>query len=359
MKKTILILIICFIPSVVFAQKVDVKGLGTITYEGSVFSNEPSDSDKKNAIEAARMSAWRNYVATFNSAKQRTLMINEAVITANIDKFITDLQIIDQKIIPSLNTYTVLVRVGFNPGLIDQFIESQSVGNGLPGSQRSATRSTDSLFALLFMARKEISVKQFETRKTKIKEATSTTSSDDEGGVSARTSNTEGGNSLRKADDIKYAVSSSQDIDAAVGEVLNTANVEYAGYDDIVSNCGGISTAEFKAEFVDDDELSPQTRAKVIGAARVCGVRYFAYGTIDTGLNDTDPVSGNKRVYVSVRAQMWDISHKLPRKIGSVGPIQYSGLGPDQTVAGRNALRIAAKEAARDLVDQLNAKSIR
>jgi len=56
---------------------------------------------------------------------------------------------------------------------------------------------------------------------------------------------------------------------------------------------------------------------------------------------------------------LWDISPKLPRKIGSVGPVQYSGLGPDQSVASRNALQNAARETARSLVDQLNARGIR
>jgi hypothetical protein len=65
-------------------------------------------------------------------------------------------------------------------------------------------------------------------------------------------------------------------------------------------------------------------------------------------------------VFVSVTAQIWDISAKpLPRKIGSVGPVQFSGMGPDQSVASKNALNLAAKETGKQLVDQLNAKKVR
>jgi hypothetical protein len=88
-------------------------------------------------------------------------------------------------------------------------------------------------------------------------------------------------------------------------------------------------------------------------------VNYFAVGTLDVGLNDVDPVTGNQRVHVSVRGQVWDISKKLPRRIASVGPVQYAGLGPDPEVAMRNALRLSASQSAKVIVDQLNAKGLR
>ena len=84
----------------------------------------------------------------------------------------------------------------------------------------------------------------------------------------------------------------------------------------------------------------------------------MATGTLDIGAPDLDPVSGSRRVFVSVRGQVLDLQAKLPRRVASVGPVQYSGLGPDETVAMRNALNKAAKEGARTLVDQLNAKGI-
>ena len=63
-------------------------------------------------------------------------------------------------------------------------------------------------------------------------------------------------------------------------------------------------------------------------------------------------------MFVSVRGQVWSITKKLPRKVASVGPVQFAGLGPNDTVAMRNALILAAKEAGTAIVDQLNAKGI-
>lgn len=360
MRKLLLSLffVFCFFNQVA-AQKVDIKGVGTISYDGSLFSKEPSDSDKKKVLEKAKESAWKNYVATFSPAKQKNVMAAESEIKANIDKFITDVQIIDQRVDPGLKTYTVLVRVGFNGGAVDQILQSATVG----ATSGNASRSKDSLFSFLFMARKATSITQFDARVTKIEQrSTSASVEDDENGGATTTASSKsvsGGSSSRKEDKVSYAVTSSQDVDAAMGEILNTAGVEYAAYDDIVGNCNGLPQSQFRKEYVQEDELSPQTRAKVINAARECGVRYFATGTLDVGVNDIDPVSGNRRVYVSVRAQLWDISTRLPRKIGSVGPVQFSGLGPDQSVASRNALQIAAKESAKNLVEQLNSKGVR
>jgi hypothetical protein len=77
------------------------------------------------------------------------------------------------------------------------------------------------------------------------------------------------------------------------------------------------------------------------------------------GLSDTDPVSGMKRVFVSTRAQVWTLEKRLPKNVASVGPVQFSGLGPDAQVATRNALNLAAEEAAKEIVAILNSKGIR
>jgi hypothetical protein len=56
---------------------------------------------------------------------------------------------------------------------------------------------------------------------------------------------------------------------------------------------------------------------------------------------------------------VWNLEKRLPRKVASVGPVQKQGLGPDAKVAMRNALNIAAEEAAKEIVAILNSKGIR
>jgi len=112
-------------------------------------------------------------------------------------------------------------------------------------------------------------------------------------------------------------------------------------------------------EFKESDDVSTETRKSILDSTRECEAVYFATGTIDIGVQDTDPVSGLKRVTTSVRGQVWNITKKLPRKVASVGPIQYSGLGQDDQVAKRNALTLSADAAAKVILDQLNSKDLK
>ena len=104
MKKIIALLVMLFSLSA-FADQVEVKGIGTIPYDGAVFSKDPSSDDKKKVIDAAKMSAWKNYLASLNDSKQKMLLIHEKEVSANFDKFITQFVIVDQKVDKELKSF--------------------------------------------------------------------------------------------------------------------------------------------------------------------------------------------------------------------------------------------------------------
>jgi hypothetical protein len=359
MKKSIIFLLFVLLSFNAFADRVEVKAIGTIPFDGALFSKDPSSDEKKKAVDAAKLSAWKNYTATLNTAKQQMLLSNEKEVNTNLEKFITDFQIVDQKVDKETKTYSVIIKAGFNSGALDQFLQSASLG---AASGQKYDPANESAFAFLFTARKATSLKQFDQRvTTKEKASTSNSVKDSADGttVSASKEKTTGGSRLSQEDKVTYAVTSSKDVDSALGDALTSAGINYASYDDIVGNCNAPDKKQFQKEYVDNDELSAQTRTKIINAARECGIQFFAIGTLDAGVNNTDDL-GNQKVFVTVTAQLWDVSAKpLARKIGSVGPVQFSGTGPNQSVASNNALSLAAKETGKQLVDQLNAKKIR
>ena len=375
--KVISMIVFILVTGSAWASGTEVKGVGTYTYPDIIAPPPPppmqqnaavppqaplpvppprtSAEEEKattSAITMAKKNAWKNYVAKLNKAKQQLMAKYEKDLLSNVDNFITNLVVLDTA--KQDNILRVAVRVEFNDVAIDQFVEALSVGN----SQNDA-KSKGPQFSFLFMAREQASVVKFDTRNTMVQQSESATTTADDGGISQSQKLVSGGSRMQKKDAVTYAVSSSQDLDSAMGEMLTTSHIEYVGYDDIVVNCEGVPVTTFKDQFVHSDELEPQTRKKIIDAVRRCEVPYFAYGTIDTGIAKVDPITGQQQVFVSVRAQLWDVSKKLPTKIGSVGPKQYSGLGPDQDVASKNALIIAAKDLANNLLDQLNAKGIR
>lgn len=338
------------------AARVETKGVGTYQYESRAFSSKPTDQEKAKALAAAKEAAWKNYVAGLNEARKQVIAQKESEFLASLDRFIIDYVVLDTTTDPKAHLLTEVVRVAFNDDVVGEKIRDLTVG-----ADAHDTRSAHSLFTFIFLARKATAVRQFDVRRADVVKTDTAQSVAADGAVSRMSMSESGGSNLRKEDAVTYSVASSQDLDSAMGNVLSTSGIEYASYDDIVGNCNAPPVDTFRDEYVLSDELSAKTRAAVVQAVQTCDVRYLATGTIDSDVARIDPVTGNQQVFVSVRAQLWDVSkdQRLPRKIGSVGPKQFSGLGPSQAVAARNALNTAAQATAKELIDQLNAKSIR
>jgi len=346
------------------AYALDVKGKGDVPYDSSMFSSKPDAETRQKAVRAAKESAWKRYTSTFNAAKLKLYSRVEPEILANLDQYIVDSTVVDESLDKDARVFSVVIRASINETALENKLNDSGGGLAAPGGGQGA------MFSFIFVAREAESVKSFDARKTDIRAEEKTLNGSQDaavrGGAASYGENsksmstvTQGGSTLRKADEMKYRLRSAADVDAAMSDVLSSSGFDVVAYTDVVSNCGGTSPDVIKADFTAGDEISPQARKGAIDGARACSVTILAVGTLDVGMQDVDPVSGNQRVYVSVRAQVWDIAAKLPRKIASVGPVQYAGLGPNPEVAGRNALILASKESAKAIVDQLNAKGVR
>ena len=344
------------------AQEVNVKGKATSKFESGLFSSSPSAEMKSKTIEAAKVAAWKRYTAAFNPAKQRSYKAMELEFLSALDQYVLDYSIVDEFTDESSSSYTVVLRLSVNGTAVDAKLSASSAAGAQMGD--------GSYFAFIFLAREAASRTSFKAKETKIGTAQSGLKSQESiastGGTTVSGSQIKtqkktvtGGSTVRKSDKVEYRTSSSGDINAAISEKLTVAGFEVVDYGDVVSECGGAEPDAIKAEFSVSDSLSRKTRKMAIGGARACEVSYFAVGTLDIGVNDIDPVSGLQRVYVSVRGQVWNIAKRLPKKVASVGPVQFSGTGPDATVAMRNALRLAGQKAGSIMVDQMNMKNLR
>lgn len=348
----------------VLASQVSVLGTHASSAGGGVFSSEPTRQEREAALAGAKLNAWRSYTGRFNQSRMRQLAAHEKEADARIDQFLSNVAVVDEEYDKKTGSFKLAVRAVVNETRVDEFF-SQLGG--------AAKRGDAGVMAFIFLARQQDSVKSFEAKRTAIEQlSVSTTAAEttvDSGsgateasGEQASVARTEkrvsGGSTERKSDRIAYRVSSSENIDTAMSDALTTGGYEIASYADIVAECGGETLEKIRGEYVAGDEMTVPTRKKLLDGARACEVRFMATGTLDIGMADTDPVSGSRRVMVSVRGQVLDLQHKLPRRVASVGPVQYSGLGADETIAMRNALNNAAKASAHALIDQLNAKRI-
>lgn len=346
------------------ADTVEVKGVVIVPYNTGWFSSKPDDKSNSDSLKQAKIEAWKLYTAKFNDAKMKSYLAVQDKFIKNIDQYVQNINIIDKVVDKDSKSIKLVVRVQVNETMVDATLGSlseaskQGTGNGTP-------------FVFLFVSRTGAMTKSFDNKRITVTKKEQSIASEDRAqqteeidASSSKSMSTEktttGGSTERKKSQITYEVSSSQDIDSSMGAVLSSAGFEVISYDDVVANCGGVDKSVVAKEFSQSDDMTTETRKSVIGAIRSsdCEGKIFATGTLDVGVPDIDPVSGNKSVYVSVRGQVWSLENKLPRKVASVGPVQFSGIGPDDSVAARNALNLAAKEAAKIIVDQLNAKGI-
>ncbi len=373
--KNILAILAVFAVSISHASSVHVTATYSLTVEGGVFSKEPSKKDREAAALGAKRALWNNYASRFSQARAKQISANVDAINSKIDEFVSNFVIVDEEFNPKSGLLQLAVRALIDETKVDSFFGDLSAA----GKTKSGEGSS---MAFIFLARKQAYAKEFDARRTtdtKVTAGTSTgevsTDSSRSQGASSRDTTSEdvsvtksvrtvtSGSVERKSADIKYVVSSSEDIDAAMSDTFTTGGFELSSYSDVLGNCEGEPIESIKADFAATDELAPPKRKRMLDAAQECLVRYMAIGTLDVGVPDEDPVSGLRRVVVSVRGQVMALPPKdvkrLPIRVASVGPVQFSGLGTESIAAERNALAKAAKETARNLVDQLNAKGIR
>jgi hypothetical protein len=376
-KKIVLMGAIAFLLNSNITLAQEFRGKGDVTFEAGVFSSDPDVDTKRKAIDMAVLSAWKMYTSKFTTAKLNTYKQSKSYFETHLDEFIIKTDTIDEKINSSTNTYSAVVSVEFNDVAIDTKLNEGNDKNGPIGAGLVGSKS---LFGYLFLAREQGSIREFKNRETEIKDKSESESEGNEKSQDlvlkgeygkkqtfkkTSTENHEktvtGGSTLKQANVTEYKVYSSEDINAAVSDVLSSNNFEVTRFDDCTAQYHGPKLEQIKKEFSNTDELSPEIRLQAIRTLKACdpNMRYFAVGTMDVGMSNNDPVSGNRRVSVNFRTTVWDITSGLPRVVASNISEPKTALGENDKSATVEALKKAANDAANEIVNQLNAKNLK
>jgi hypothetical protein len=342
------------------AEDVQVQGVGELSYETDLFSHSPDSSDRQRAVELAKKNALDRYTGSFSASRYQLYQKVESQVLSALDQYVVGAMVLEESVDKGAKRYHVVIRATINGARLDALMNSVAAPSAAPSGIS---------LSYLFVARQTDSVRQFQGRNTTMTNTQQGTTASGTQGITGGVANysesadqtsvtVTGGSTLLKADQVEYVVTSPENVNTAMLDVFSSNGFQVADYRDVVAQCGGVDPDRINAEFARSDQLSRETRKQAFAAARSCSVAAFAIGTLDIGLPDIDPVSGNKRVYVSVRSQVMNLTGVLPRVIASVGPVQYAGLGPDQQVAMRNALQLAATEVAKTISDQLKSKGV-
>lgn len=352
----------------VHAQALTSKGTATVTFDGKLTA-----AVKERALQEAKVNALDRYIAQTDTAKSRNYERTRPQLVASINSYVLDATVLSEEGDIKSGRYTVAIRAEINgPGL----------ENALVGSSAVASAPTDqkSLMTFVFVAREQGTVQSFDDKVYKRVDAGTTGSANAsvqhsgkdsehitgssvatsekesasgsyQGNVSATV--TTGGSTTAKADAIAWDVSSADDINSVM-----TGAFTAAGYEVVEAEyVDQLDVDSIRKAYGSGDDLSPAVLQGAVRGVRAAGAfRYFAVGKLDVGMRDKDPASGLTRVYVTVSGKVLDVSGAYPKTVSSVGPEQFAGLGPSQTVARTNALQLAASAAAERLIGALNVR---
>lgn len=373
MKKLLLVLLMSVAPVALAA--VSSKGTASVTYSGML-----TVKVRQEALHKAKINALDRYFSEVNQAKARNYELVRDKLVATIDEYVLSATTLAESEDKKLRNYSITVRVDINgPKLENALQNSSSVAN--------ATSAEKSLMTFVFVARQQRSATSFDDRVTKRTDnserdsstydekrktsetervrrtGVSTSDSIEESTDSARDSSTvttTGGKTVRQADEIEWTVTRAAEINTVMTGTFTNAGFEVveAEYVEQESN-GLLSVDAIRQDYSHGDDLAPLTQRNMANGVKAAGIPFIAIGTLDVGMRDTDPATGNKRVYVTVSGKVLDLSQRFPRTVSSVGPVQFSGLGPDESVARVNALKKAAESAAQQLMNELNAKGVK
>jgi len=316
------------------------------------------------AVKQAKELAIKNYASGFNQSKASAYMQKQNEILQNIDSYLLGFNVTDQYCNEDARVFSLSIRAIINETAINSLLGSMS-------GAKNVGRSQKSLMVTMFVAREVENLQQYDAKvfkridqdNFKSETDTGTTSGSGAEVISAENSSQSfatGGSTTQKSDKIDYVVSDmGGDLDSTVSKVLTQGGFRVAPAFAVQRRSGGqFDISAMKKDFGSSSEISPENLDNAAMALQSMNVPYFAVATLDIGSKRKDPVTGNFEVTVSVTGKVYQVDGFLPEVVASVGPVQYSALGADQTEARRNALTLSAEKATEEIIDTLNASNI-
>jgi hypothetical protein len=340
----------------------------SVNAQQKFFRGTASDSFKESTLNKAKVSVWKNYIGSLQGAKLDNIMQNEKVFLADLDSFLTDVTIIDEKC--SMGC-TISIKATVNENVVDSKLRSISKSNP------SANNSNNDDIAFLILARVADTQTSFDTKITTRTEATVGTSGaavSAEANASNQNSQAEaaadavsvtqtartvtGGSQENKRDKIKYvAWPNLDDLQNRVGESLNNNKISTIPWEEIVNNCRVSDNEPFSQMYAisETGQLPSNIRTDTFNKLKNCQLTKFIMVSFEVDSYRTDPNTGLWLATGNININVYDLSGRFAKSVASVNRI-FSGRAEKVNDAGRVALANASNLATEVIVNQIHAK---
>lgn len=359
------------------ANASSVRASFDIPYDAGIFSSEPSAEFKSKALDRGRLEVWRAYQVKLDSTKIVDIERNKASIEARLGDIVTNLSIIDERVVKDSRIVKYTVRGTVNTILLDTLL--QAAGGGVTAS------GGGSLFGFLFVPRMQAETEELDATVTKAAKATAAKSRESvtsdqvkevDGGVEERTIEgaevktgakvTTSGSATRRAAQSSWTAVEAKGVDAEVNKVLTESGFESSSFNDILAECGEGSADGLIDELVNSKTMNfTRNNFKTVSAAlKECKVRFFGVGYLDIDSIQKDDQTGGWLVRVSVNVNVRDYGavHSGDKRVATtVATVQEStsGIGRTQEAARDSALQAAGRQAATIVASQLRSKGLK
>lgn len=331
-----------------------------VTYPYKSFNSDT----KAQALEKARMNAWKKYTSDFSVARKTSYRENKSEFMSQLNDLIVEEIIVQEKNDKENQIYKIAIRVNFDDNaVLALFNDLSSAGNQALGEASN--------FGSIFIARKKMTAKSFDNKRIDIQESSAedslirNTSSDGSKSIDAASTKTfskkaTGGSTSRKRTTNTWELDdmAQEYLVGAINEHLVNAGFEPMDYNDL-GDYGAPYIDEIYNETTDKGKLKGKTETKIKNAAYEAEWSYFGYGTVDLDLPITDDATGLFKVAATVKYKVLMFQNGKSRTVATVKATQVYGLAETEDFATNEALNKAAEKAITTVVDQLQKKGIR
>jgi hypothetical protein len=354
----------------VMAQTAYEKGRAALSYTGKsapqAVKDQASQIAQTKAIETYYAEAGESEVANFDNIRERIL--------GNLDHYVLEATVVSEEDRTDTKQYAVTIRVKLNVAALHNVMKDNSAVS-------SVAKSAKSRLTFLFVARQASDETFYDAHVFQRVDATAKangTSSASETGtegesvsksqVSTNASKTStgaaasnasvtverGGSTTHKASEMTWRLFPTSNVSSVFNASFGNAGFKVTEAADVEPYSGGkLHVATVEDDYKSGLDLKSQTLTDVEEGLRNAKIPYLAFGTLDVGLANKDAATGLLRVSVTVNARILDLTESIPERVATVGPVQYAGLGPTETEAQTNALKLAAQSASRELISQM------
>jgi hypothetical protein len=372
--KPILIVSLLLCSVTVLGQTVYEKGRAALNYIGK----SAPQAVKDQASQMAEAKAIETYYAEAGESELTNFEAIRESILGNLDRYVLEATVVSEEDRTDIKQYAVTIRVRLNLAALHNAVKDSSAVSGV-------AKSAKSRLTFLFVARQAndetvydahvyqrvdasakasgtSSISENGTEGESISKSQVTTNAlkTSTGSAVANASVTveRGGSTTHKASELTWRLFPVSNLSSVFTGSFGNAGFRVTEAADVEPYSGGkLRVAAVQDDYKNGLDLKSQTLADVEAGLRTAQIPYLAFGTLDVGFANKDPATGLLRVSVTVNAKILDVTEIIPERVATVGPIQYAGLGPTESEAQTNALKLAAKSASRELISQLtNAK---